>query len=133
MVQEVQITQMIRNMKKIFLPILSLIIAIPAIASAQISPTYIQGYSASIIGIINNYLVPVLLAAAFLVFLWGVFKQFIWKAESGEAHTEGAKFVATGIIGFVIILCLWGLVNIVKVTLFNSSGASLNRPNPPIF
>jgi hypothetical protein len=111
------------------------LLAVPVIVSAQLDTQYVKGYSDSIIDLINGFLVPVLLAVAFLVFLWGVFKQFIWKAESGEAHTEGAKFVATGIIGFVIILCLWGLVNIVKITLKIPAGSSTGEAGirPPIF
>jgi hypothetical protein len=117
-------------MKKIFFPVLIFLLSTPAIVAAQINLIYVRGYSNSIIDTINNFLVPVLLALAFIVFLWGVFKQFIWKGESGEAHTEGAKFVATGLIGFVIILSLWGLVNLVVFTLGLPSGA---RPPVPSF
>jgi hypothetical protein len=113
-----------------------LLSAMPLIASAQLTEfntQYVSGYSNSIIGVINNYLVPVLLALAFIVFLWGVFKNFIWKAESGEAHTEGSKFVAWGLIGFVVILSLWGLVNVVAVTLGlgNPSATPGSIPSAP--
>ncbi len=111
-----------------------LLFTVPAVASAavgQVDTSFIAGYSNSIINIINRLLVPVLLALAFFVFLWGVFKQFIWKAESGEAHTEGAKFVATGLIGFVIILSLWALVNIAQSTLGVKDTGS--RPETPKF
>ncbi len=101
--------------------------------AAGVNTTYIMNYSNSIVNIINFYLVPILLSVAFIVFLYGVYKNFILGAESGEAHTAGSKFVATGLIGFVIILSLWALVNIVGSTLVGSSGASNNRPSPPIF
>ncbi len=94
-----------------------LLITTPFIASAQINAKFTEDYSEGIIHIINAYLVPVLMAIAFIVFIWGVFKNFIWKGDSGEAHTEGSKFVAWGVIGFVIILSLWALVNIVASTL----------------
>ncbi len=106
---------------------------IPFVASAQIDTDFIQGYSRSIVDVVNFYLVPVLLALAFLVFIWGVFKNFFWKAESGEAHTEGSKFVAWGIIGFVIILSLWALVNIVQVTLGLTNTERPANLQPPVF
>jgi hypothetical protein len=94
----------------------------------------IDSYSEGVINSINRFLVPVLLAVAFIVFLWGVFKNFIWKAESGEAHTEGSKFVAWGLIGFVVILSLWALVNIVQSTL-GLTGTNTRPANlqPPTF
>jgi hypothetical protein len=100
--------------------------------SIEVNGTYVQGYSNTLISIINIYLVPALLAVAFIVFLWGVFKQFIWKGDSGEAHTEGSKFVASGLIGFVIILSLWALVNIARVTLGVNNSAT-NHPEIPKF
>jgi hypothetical protein len=118
-------------MRNIFFCSVLFLSGVPLIASAAIDSTIIGGYSRGIINIINYYLVPALLALAFLVFLWGVFKQFIWKGDSGEAHTEGAKFVATGLIGFVIILSLWALVNIARVTL--GVDKTDNRPETPKF
>ena len=91
-----------------------------------INLTYIQGYSDSIINIINSILLPVLIAIAFIVFLWGVYKYFI----QNEAEREKGKwFVLYGIIGFVVIFSVWGLVYILGDTLdldFNKPA-----PNPP--
>jgi hypothetical protein len=68
-----------------------------------------------ILGIINNVLVPVLFAIAFIVFLYGVFKYFIFDAASSD-KSEGARFILYGIVGFAIMICVWGLVNIVVGT-----------------
>ena len=96
--------------------------------SGGINVNYIKPYSDSIIGIINSILVPVLMAIPFITFLWGVFKYFIWGGENESEKAEGRKFAMWGIIGFVVILSLWGLVNILMGALGLSIG---NNPKPP--
>lgn len=72
----------------------------------------IEGWATDIIDFINFPLVPLLIAVAFIVFLWGVYKYFIYGGGSDESRGEGKTFVMYGIIGFVIIFSLWGLVNV---------------------
>ena len=91
----------------------------------------IRPYSNGIIDVINGILVPVLMAIAFIVFLWGVFKYFIFGASSDTERATGRQFVLWGVIGFVIILSLWGLVNIVLQTFRLSPGGG--PPPAPIF
>lgn len=88
----------------------------------------IKPYSDSIIGLINTILVPVFMAIAFIVFLWGVFKYFIWGGENETEKADGRKFAMWGIIGFVIILSLWGIVNILMGALNLTTGT---HPKPP--
>lgn len=83
----------------------------------------ISSFKDQIIGIINFVLLPLLIAVAFIVFLWGVFKFFIWGASDEDARTEGRTYVLYGVLGFVIIFSLWGLVN-VGISVFNLGGAS---------
>ena len=78
----------------------------------------LQLYSARIIYAINFYFAPALLAIAFITFLWGVYKYFILGAASDTERAEGRQFVLWGIIGFAVILSLWGLVAIVGATFF---------------
>ncbi len=99
--------------------------------SGAINMMYLAGYKNSIVSIINDYLVPVLIAVAFIVFLWGIFKYFILGASNESDKGEGRKFAMWGVIGFVIILSLWGIVNIVKDTLVPASGSSGNVPAYP--
>lgn len=110
---------------------LTVSLAAPLLALADgINQKPLQGYANSIIDIINNALVPLLIAVAFIVFLFGVYKYFIAGAEKDTEREEGRKFVLYGIIGFVIILSVWGLVAIVKNT-FNLTTSS--NPTPPTF
>lgn len=90
----------------------------------------IAAYAGSIKSLINGIIVPVLFAVAFLYFIYGVYKYFILGADSDTEVATGRKFVLWGVIGFVVILSLWGLVN-VGVGLFNLGGQ--NAPTPPTF
>lgn len=99
-----------------------------AAQQGSINTTYLLGYKTSIIGIINNIIVPVLIAIAFLVFLWGIFKYFIWGRESESEKMEGRKFAMWGVIGFVIIFSVWGIVRIVGLTLnLDQAGSSVPK------
>ncbi|MEK7126104.1 MAG: pilin [Patescibacteria group bacterium] len=96
--------------------------------SGGINLEVIRPYSEGIKNFINGILMPVFMAIAFIVFLWGVFKYFIWGAENEMEKADGRKFVMWGIIGFVIILSLWGLVNLVTGVLALPNN---NAPRPP--
>ena len=84
----------------------------------------------NIIGIINSVLVPLVFSLAFLLFLWGVFQYFISGATNEEKRDEGKKFVMWGIIGFVLMFSIWGIVNLI----INSLGFDTRtRPQLPLF
>ena len=89
---------------------------------------YIKGYSDSVISVINGILVPMLIAVAFIVFLYGAYNYFILGADNEDKRKEGRTFALYGVIGFVIIFSLWGIVNIFMGTL-NLSGRV--APAPP--
>ena len=91
----------------------------------------ITPYSEGIKNLINDILVPVLMAIAFIVFLWGVYKYFIYGADNETERATGKQFVLWGIIGFVVILSVWGLVAIVSGTLGLQLGGG--SPTPPTF
>ena len=63
--------------------------------------------------LINRVLVPLLFAIAFIVFLFGVFRTYIWSSGDETAVAQGHKLILWGIIGFVIMVSLWGIVNVV--------------------
>lgn len=70
----------------------------------------------TILYLINAVLVPVLFAIAFIVFLYGVFKTYIWSRGDETEVEKGHKLIFWGIIGFVVMISLWGLVNVVANT-----------------
>lgn len=91
-----------------------------------------QYYRDVVVNVVNNILVPILMAIAFIVFIYGAYKYFIYNAANESEKAEGRKFVMWGIIGFVVILSVWGLVNIVKETLIPSSATQTRPPYPTL-
>ena len=55
-------------------------------------------------------LLTFLLALAFIIFAWGVIKYFISDAEGDKASAK--SIMIWGILGFVLILILFGAVNL---------------------
>lgn len=88
------------------------------------SGSNIKSLIADIIGIMAS-LVPLLVGAAIVVFLYGVF-IFIAKASSGnaEGRAEGIKFMIFGIIGIAVMVSLWGLVAFVTNSLGTTNSGS---------
>jgi len=88
----------------------------------------------TILYIINSILVPLLFAVSFMVFLYGVAKSYIFShGEPGEV-SEGHKLILWGVIGFVVMISLWGLVNVVANTfgLWGAGAPSLPKSYQPI-
>ncbi len=85
--------------------------------------------ASTLLYIINNVLVPVIFALAFIVFLYGIAKAYIFSMGSEDAVKDGHRLILWGIIGFVVMVSLWGLVNVVANT-FGLYGAS--APPTPV-
>lgn len=80
---------------------------------------------------INVILVPVLFGLAFIMFLWGVFLYFFNSGEkASESRKKGRDFILYGIIGFFVMVSVWGLVGL----LVNSFGLQPgNNRGTPMF
>ena len=64
---------------------------------------------------IVNPLILLLAAAAFVLFVWGVF-EFIRKADDETGRKEGKSAILWGIIGLVIIFGAYGIINVALKT-----------------
>ena len=98
-------------MKKYFLLVLFLT---PAATHAQLAKGEIEKTQLTIFldaarEFIFGPVLYFLIALAFIIFVWGVVKYFISDAE-GE-KTAAKSLMLWGIGGFVLILTLWGIVN----------------------
>ena len=103
--------------------------ALPLVTSAAINN--VADVGSFIINTINNIIVPVLFAVAFLVFLWGAFTTFILGASDDTAKTKGKDLMLYGLIGFFVMVSVWGLVNILTGTVGfgNNSGPTGGIPS----
>jgi hypothetical protein len=71
----------------------------------------------SLVNVLSSYVVPVIIALAVLVFLWGVVNYFFLNAGDEQKRTESRAFILWGILGLVVLFSVWGLVNILLSTL----------------
>lgn len=93
-------------------------------------PQTIPALMGQIIVLIDFVVVPLIFGVAFVVFIWGVYTYFIQGAGNDEKRKEGRQFIIYGIIGFFVMVSVWGLVNI-AVRTFGFDRAS--RPDLPRF
>ncbi len=79
------------------------------------------------IGGILNTLIPILIVLGVVYFIWGVITYMIGNDE--EAKKAGRNRVIFGIIGLVVIVGMWGLVNIVTTTfgLNGNNSSTINQ------
>jgi hypothetical protein len=62
---------------------------------------------------------------ALVVFLWGVL-QFIRGAANEKKRSEGKQHMMWGLVGFVIMFGVWGIINLI-VNTFGIKGATINQ------
>lgn len=101
-------------------------LALPLITFAA-AVNNLSDVGAFIINVINNILVPVIFAIAFIVFVWGAFQTFILGGGE-EAKEKGKNLMLWGLIGFFVMVSVWGLVNILTGTVSFGNNSSVNAP-----
>jgi hypothetical protein len=89
--------------------------------------TLAQGF----VTFINSTLVPLVFALAFLVFIWGVFRYFIQGGSDETARDAGKQLMLWGIIGFVVMISVWGIVNLISNGLFGTGSQKLDSTSLP--
>ncbi len=107
---------------------------LPVFAFAATAATVNNLYQLAsfIIDIINNVAVPVVFAIAFIMFIWGVFQAFILNGGDAEKRKNGQQFILWGIVGFFLMVSVWGLVNLLVGTLnLTASGPATGLPHSP--
>ena len=83
-----------------------------------------------IINTINNILVPIIFAIAFIVFVWGAFQTFIMGATNDTAKEKGKELMLWGLIVFFVMVSIWGLVNILTGTISFNNNSGINGGTP---
>jgi hypothetical protein len=116
------------------LPVAALAFALPVIVSAQGNFPADGGdvgiFLQNVILFINGVLIPFLLGIGFLIFVWGMFRYFIAGGADEEARDKGKSLIVYSVLGFVLILIFWGIVNIVA-NATGIAGENLDATNIP--
>lgn len=117
-------------MKKALITSSTLALLTPVLALAQFGE--IDDFLGDISQFINNVLIPLLFALALMFFLYGVFKYFIMGRNAEEAKKEGRAYMVYAIAGFVVMVSVFGIVNLIANGLGFSDDENLdNIPNVP--
>lgn len=111
----------------------------PLAAFAQISTTgstsqncnltTLGGYLCKV-GQLLNSVVPVLIALGVVFFVYGVITYVI--ADDEEAKSAGRNRMIYGVIGLVMIVGVWGLVNVVRTTFGLGNNTTIQLPTVPV-
>ncbi|MBP6859966.1 MAG: hypothetical protein KBC38_00140 [Candidatus Pacebacteria bacterium] len=79
---------------------------------------------------VDGYVIPLIFGLAFVVFIWFVFVYFILGGAEEEQRAKGKQFLLWSLIGFVLMLSLWGIVNLLQNTIgFDNN----SKPCLPVF
>ncbi len=63
-----------------------------------------------------NIAISFIISLGILMFIWNVYKYFIAGSDNSESKKEAGLYVMWSVIGFFVILSIWGLVNILLKT-----------------
>lgn len=106
-------------------------LALPLLAFAQ---TPQLGWFSSLFSQIDtlvNALIPIVMALALLLFIWGVIQYFILGADDEGKRETGRAYMLYAIIGLVAIVAVWGIVNLVVQILGTGYGTAPATPGVP--
>lgn len=77
----------------------------------------IQDFLNFIAGLLNDVVLPAIVAIAFLFFIWNAFRYFILGGANPEDQEKARTLAVWGVAAFVVMSALWGIVNIIVGTL----------------
>ena len=116
------------NVKKIAAKAGSVAVTLfPMVALAQFGE--INTFVGRITTFINNTLIPLVFGIALLVFIWGMFKFFIHKGA--EDREQGKQLAVWAVVAFVLMVSVWGIVNLIANGLGLSGEQVENIPSVP--
>ena len=110
-----------------------------AVGAIALAPTFaFAGYFGEVdnfftraTGFIDNILIPLVFTVALLVFLYGMFNYFIVQGDNEGARETGRRLMLWAIVGFVMMVSIWGVVNMIAGGLFGSDNRAPDIPGTP--
>jgi hypothetical protein len=103
-------------LQKISIASIGILTPVFAFAQSGVNTRGLEGLLGSVHRLISAT-IPVLIALGVLAFMWGVVMYLF-----GKNKDEGRMFMVWGIIALFVMTSVWGLVGILRGTLFPSNG-----------
>lgn len=98
------------------------LLVVPSVTLAQFGG--IDTFFLNIATFINNILIPLVFALALLLFVYGMYRYFIQGGSNEGDRETGRSLVLWSIIAFVLMVSIWGIVNLIAGGLGGSLGPS---------
>lgn len=89
----------------------------------------IQSFGTDLVVFLSGTVIPFLLAIAFVAFVYNIIRYFIVGAGNANAREDARRYALYSIAGFVLIVSIWGIVNLLVLGL----GFDDNQPVCPDF
>ena len=107
----------------------------PIMVSAQsMNFQYLNSFFGGIDILLSNFVLPLLMAVALVVFIWNVLRYFIWSADDPAGRETARTYIIYALLGLVLIVAVWGFVNLILgfFGLGNNSGFNNAPPLPQL-
>lgn len=75
------------------------------------TPSTFSELVAFFLGLINQ-IVPLIFALAFLFIIWKLIDAWIIHPDDGSRREEGKTIIITGVIVLVLMVSVWGILNL---------------------
>ncbi|OGC80790.1 hypothetical protein A2943_02835 [Candidatus Adlerbacteria bacterium RIFCSPLOWO2_01_FULL_51_16] len=80
-------------------------------------------------GDLLNMIIPILIAAAVIVFFWGLVN---YVRGGGKDTAKGRKIMVSGLIALFVMVSVWGIVRLMQTALSVDPNAQTNVPQIPV-
>lgn len=99
---------------------------LPLVTFAQFG--VIDTFFKNVMTFINNILIPLIFAAALLMFIYGMYRYFILGGSNDGDREVGQQLMIWAVVGFVLMVSIWGIVNLVAGGLQTGLGTNNSAP-----
>ena len=106
------------------------LLLLPGFAFAQITLSPIQQFLAAI-NLLEATVIPILIAAALIVFFIGLV-MYLWSSKGdAAAHTKNKAVMVWGLVALFVMVSVWGLVRLGQQAFGISGNETINTPIVP--
>ena len=91
---------------------LIVLVIVIGLSMATGGPSGLQDVLPTLLGFLNDFIIPLLLSVAFVVFVWNATRFFIIGGATEEGRENAKNLALYSIATFVFILSFWGIINL---------------------
>lgn len=91
----------------------------------------VGGFIGRTLTFLNGVVVPAIFAIALLIFIWGMFNTFILGGSDEGKQEKGKQLMMYSIAGFILMVSILGIVNLLSSSLGFQGENLENIPNLP--